>query len=558
MLKNLYVKNLALIDEAEVEFGEGLNILTGETGAGKSILLGSVNLALGAKAGKEMIRQGADYALVEMTFIVDSKDKLEKLKALDILLEDDQVVITRRFGEGRSISKINGESVSVSTLKAVTGILIDIHGQHEHQSLLYKSNHLEILDKYAKTEIDKPKADLKEAYQRYVKVKEKLSEFSMNEEERLRECSFYQFEINEIEEANLVEGEEEELQSRYRKFANSQKIMAAMAAASECILGGQGEGASDAVGRALREVSSVLTYDEELNGIYSQLENLDALCSDLSRDITDYIGRSEFNEEEFYTVEKRLDLIHKLQSKYGRTVADILEYLEMRKEKLSELENYQQSKERAESEMKIAFEKAAQYAEQISAIRKRVAKDLAKEIEAGLKELNFLEVHFDVEVRELPEFNATGRDEVEFMIAVNPGESLKSLGKVASGGELSRIMLAIKNVLSDKDEVDTMIFDEIDTGISGITAQAVSEKLKSISANRQVICITHLAQIAAPADNHFLIEKLVKSGKTVTEIHKLDDEAIILELARIIGGAQITEAVLESAREMKKLDARIK
>lgn len=555
MLKNLYVKNLALIDEAEVEFGKGLNIMTGETGAGKSILLGSVNLALGAKAGKEMIRQGAEYALVEMTFIVDSKDKIEKLKELDILLEDDQVIVTRRFGDGRSVSKINGESVSVSTLRAVTGILIDIHGQHEHQSLLYKSKHLEILDKYAKTELDKPKEALKEAYQRYVKAKEKLSEFSMNEEERLRECSFYQFEITEIEEAKLMEGEEEELQSRYRKFANSQKIITAMAAASECILGGQGAGASDAVGRALKEVSGVLAYDEELSGIYSQLENLDALCGDLSRDITDYIGQSEFNEEEFYTVEKRLDLIHKLQSKYGRTIADILEYLKMRKEKLSELENYQQSKEKAEKEVQSALGEASQYAEHISAIRKRVAKSLAKEIEKGLKELNFLEVHFNVEVRELPEFNASGRDEVEFMIAVNPGEELKSLGKVASGGELSRIMLAIKNVLSDKDEVDTMIFDEIDTGISGITAQAVSEKLKSISANRQVICITHLAQIAAPADRHFLIEKMVKSGKTVTEIHKLEDNEIILELARIIGGAQITEAVLESAREMKKMDA---
>lgn len=555
MLKNLYVKNLALIDEAEVEFGKGLNIMTGETGAGKSILLGSVNLALGAKAGKEMIRQGAEYALVEMTFIVDSKDKIEKLKELDILLEDDQVIVTRRFGDGRSVSKINGESVSVSTLRAVTGILIDIHGQHEHQSLLYKSKHLEILDKYAKTELDKPKEALKEAYQRYVKAKEKLSEFSMNEEERLRECSFYQFEITEIEEAKLMEGEEEELQSRYRKFANSQKIITAMAAASECILGGQGAGASDAVGHALKEVSGVLAYDEELSGIYSQLENLDALCGDLSRDITDYIGQSEFNEEEFYTVEKRLDLIHKLQSKYGRTIADILEYLKTRKEKLSELENYQQSKEKAEKEVQAALGEASQYAEHISAIRKRVAKSLAKEIEKGLKELNFLEVHFNVEVRELPEFNASGRDEVEFMIAVNPGEELKSLGKVASGGELSRIMLAIKNVLSDKDEVDTMIFDEIDTGISGITAQAVSEKLKSISANRQVICITHLAQIAAPADRHFLIEKMVKSGKTVTEIHKLEDNEIILELARIIGGAQITEAVLESAREMKKMDA---
>lgn len=558
MLKNLYVKNLALIDEAEVEFGEGLNILTGETGAGKSILLGSVNLALGAKAGKEMIRQGADYALVEMTFIVDSKDKFERLKELDVLMEDDQVVITRRFGEGRSVSKINGESVNVSTLKAVTGILIDIHGQHEHQSLLYKSNHLEILDKYAKAEIDKPKSDLKEAYKRYIKAKENLSEFTMNEEERLRECSFYQFEINEIEEANLLEGEEEELMAKHRKFTNSQKIMSAMAAVSECIMGGHGEGAADGVGRSLKEVASVLTYDEELTGIYSQLENVDALLSDLSRDITDYIDSGEFDEEEFFAVEKRLELIHKMQSKYGRTVADILEYLDMRKEKLAALENYQQNKELAEREMQTAYEEACGYAAQISAIRKKAAKGLAKEIEAGLKELNFLEVHFDVEVRELEEFNATGRDEVEFMIAVNPGESLKSLGKVASGGELSRIMLAIKNVLSDKDEVDTMIFDEIDTGISGITAQAVSEKLKSISTNRQVICITHLAQIAAPADQHFLIEKMVKDGKTVTEIRRLDDEAIILELARIIGGAQITEAVLESAREMKKLDAGIK
>jgi len=558
MLKNLYVKNLALIDEAEVEFGEGLNILTGETGAGKSILLGSVNLALGAKAGKEMIRQGADYALVEMTFIVKDSDKLERLKELDILLEDDLVVITRRFGEGRSVSKINGESVSLSTLKAVTGILIDIHGQHEHQSLLYKSNHLEILDKYARAEIDKPKTDLKEAYQCYVKAKERLSEFSMNEDERLRECSFYQFEISEIEEANLIEGEEEELMAKHRKFTNSQKIMAAMAAVSEGVLGGQTEGATDGIGRALKEVSSVLTYDEALSGIYSQLENLDALLSDLGRDIADYIAGSEFDEEEFYAVEKRLDLIHKLQSKYGRTVADILKYLDMRKEKLAELENYQKNKEKAESDMQAAYKEAFEYAAQISTIRKNAASKLAKDIEAGLKELNFLEVHFDVEVRELTEFNATGQDEVEFMIAVNPGESLKSLGKVASGGELSRIMLAIKNVLSDKDEVDTMIFDEIDTGISGITAQAVSEKLKSISTNRQVICITHLAQIAAPADQHFLIEKLVKDGKTVTEIHKLGDEEIILELARIIGGAQITEAVLKSAREMKKLDAGIK
>ncbi len=554
MLKELYVKNLALIDEAEVMFGEGLNILTGETGAGKSILLGSVNMALGAKADKNMIRNGAEYALIELTFYVDSEEKLEALRKLDILMEEEgQVVITRRIQAGRSVSKINGESVSNKTLKEVTDLLIDIHGQHEHQSLLYKPKHLEILDEYAKAELKCDMESFKNAYGRYCKAKERLATFSMNEEQRLREIAFYQYEIDEIEGASVVEGEEDELETKYRKAVNSRNIITSMSSAYEA-LAGNTDSAGERISFALKEMSGAMKYDEKLKDIYSQLENVDSLCNDIARDISVYLEDCEIDEEELYSIEKRLDLIRRLQSKYGRTAADILEYLSLQKTRLCELTNYQINKENARKEAEAAHSEAILYAGRISAKRKEAAIGLSDVITKELKALNFLDVNFKIEVRELSELTASGADEVEFMIAVNPGEEPKALGKIASGGELSRIMLAVKEVLSDKDQVDTLIFDEIDTGISGRTAQAVALKLKSISKNRQVICITHLAQIAAPADNHFLIEKSVKNGRTVTDIYKLDDEARqVEELARILSGAEITEAVLENAREMKKL-----
>lgn len=553
MLKSLYVKNLALIDEVEVTFGEGLNILTGETGAGKSILLGSVNMALGAKADKDMIRHGAEYALIELTFYVDEQEKLEALRQLDILMEEEgQVVITRRIASGRSVSKINGESVNNKTLKEVTSLLIDIHGQHEHQSLLYKNKHLEILDEYAKAELKEDMEALKNAYHRFCAAREKLATFSMNEEQRLRECSFYQYEIDEIEDAALVEGEEDELEVKYRKAVNSKNIITSMAAVYEALSGSQ-ESVSDRISFALKEMSSAMKYDDSLKDIYSQLENIDSLCNDLGRDVSAYLDDCEIDEEELYNIEKRLDLIRRLQSKYGKTVADILEYLEVRKEKLLELTNYQVNKKNAEKEAATAYEEALTYAKKVSAGRRVAAAKLAEVITEELKALNFLDVNFKIEVRKASEITALGIDEVEFMIAVNPGEEPKPLGKIASGGELSRVMLAVKNVLSDKDQVDTLIFDEIDTGISGRTAQAVALKLKSISKNRQVICITHLAQIAAPADNHFLIEKSVKEGRTVTDIYKLDEAAEVAELARILSGAEVTDAVLENAREMKKL-----
>lgn len=554
MLKSLYVKNLALIDEANVEFTEGLNVLTGETGAGKSILLGSVNLALGGKADKDMIRAGAEYALVEMTFLIDDKEKLERLKELDVLMENEgEVIVSRRIGAGRSVSRVNGESVNSGMLKEITGILIDIHGQHEHQSLLYKSKHLEILDKYAKADIAGCKESLKNAYEAYCAAEKSLGSFTMNEEQRLKERSFCQYEIHEIEEADLKPGEEEELEAVYRRYTNSQKIFAAMAAVSDSISGGQSEGALDKIGHAMKEAASVTAYDEQLSGIYSQLENLEALCGDLEHDVNDYLIQNEFDEEEFKRVESRLEQIRRLEGRYGRTIEDILEYLAKRREELAALEDYETRRARAEEERGTALAEAGRCADIVSEVRKKAARLLAEQIEAGLKELNFLEVHFAVEVRDTKVLTAEGRDEVEFMIAVNPGEALKPLGRIASGGELSRVMLAIKNVLSDKDEVDTLIFDEIDTGISGRTAQAVSKKLKSISRNRQVICITHLAQIAAPADSHFLIEKMVEAGRTVTKIHKLCEEEIIEELARILGGETVTDTVRKSAAEMKKM-----
>lgn len=554
MLKSLYVKNLALIDEANVEFAEGLNVLTGETGAGKSILLGSVNLALGGKADKDMIRAGAEYALVEMTFLIDDKEKLERLKELDVLMENEgEVIVSRRIGAGRSVSRVNGESVNSGMLKEITGILIDIHGQHEHQSLLYKSKHLEILDKYAKADIAGCREKLKNAYEAYCAAEKSLGSFTMNEEQRLKERSFCQYEIHEIEEADLKPGEEEELEAVYRRYTNSQKIFAAMAAVSDSISGGQSEGALDKIGHAMKEAASVTAYDEQLLGIYSQLENLEALCGDLEHDVNDYLIQNEFDEEEFRRVESRLEQIRRLEGRYGRTIEDILAYLAKRREELAALEDYETRRAKAEEECGTALAEAKRYADIVSEVRKKAARLLEKQIEEGLKELNFLEVHFTVEVRDTKVLTAEGKDEVEFMIAVNPGEALKPLGRIASGGELSRVMLAIKNVLSDKDEVDTLIFDEIDTGISGRTAQAVSKKLKSISRNRQVICITHLAQIAAPADSHFLIEKMVEAGRTVTKIHKLCEEEIIEELARILGGETVTDTVRKSAAEMKKM-----
>lgn len=550
MLLGLHVKNLALIERADVEFTDGLNILTGETGAGKSIIIGSVGLALGAKASRDMIRQGEESALIELVFSVDDEKKRNALEALDIFPDEDhQVIVSKRITQTRSTSRINDETVTAARLRSVTGLLLDIHGQHEHQSLLHRQKHLEILDEYSRKETGELKRQTAESYGKYAALKEALSGFGLNEEERRREADFLRFEIEEIEQAELKEGEEEALAARYRRFSHGQRIAECMQTASQAA-------DSDMIGRALKEVESVVAYDEGLQNILNQLTDAESLLNDLSRSIGDYMNEMEFDEAEFKETESRLDFIRGLMAKYGSTEEAVKKSLEEKKERLAKLEHYEERLE----ETKLAFaEQEKQLSDlcgQLSEARKRAAGILKEKIEQELKDLNFLHVDFQIEVRRLKGFSAGGFDEVEFLISTNPGNiPPRPLGEVASGGELSRIMLAIKTVLADTDDIPTLIFDEIDTGISGRTAQKVSERLCYIAKKHQVLCITHLPQIAAMADTHFEIRKAVEKGKTITRIHRLNHEEQIEELARLLGGAEITEKVKESAEEMKRLAA---
>ena len=550
MLQNLHVKNLALIDETEVEFGPGLNILSGETGAGKSIIIGSINLALGEKVQKEMLRDNGESALVELIFFVEDADTIEAIRALDIEMEDDTVILSRKITGGRAIGRINGEAVSASKMKAVASLLIDIHGQHEHQSLLSKKKHLEILDTFAKESLGDKKEKLAQCYQEYRKLKDELEHANLDGEERARELSFLEYEVKEIEDAQLTVGEDEELEAVFRKYSNGKKIMDAVGAANAAT-SEDDESASERIGRALRELSSVSAYDERVKEMEEQLTEIDNLLSDFNHELASYLSDEEFDEETFYETEKRLDLINHLKSKYGNTIADILKYGEEKAERITVLNDYDAYLAGLQKNVSEKEKQLEQLSREVSDIRKKESKQLTESIKNALLDLNFLDVQFMMEFAEI-DYTANGIDDAQFLISTNPGEPVKPLGKVASGGELSRIMLAIKTVMAS-DKIGTLIFDEIDSGISGRTAQMVSEKMNALGRSHQIICITHLPQIAAMADSHFLIEKSVENQATVSKIHKLTDEESVEELARMLGGVEITDTVLKNAREMKQM-----
>lgn len=551
MLTNLHVKNLALIEEADVEFGPGLNILTGETGAGKSILLGSINLALGKKMTKEMIRDGADSALVELIFHIENEAIRQRLIELEVELPDDQLIITRKLSGGRSISRINGESCTMARLKAVSSLLLDIHGQHDHQSLLYKEKQLEIVDSFGRQVLKESLSEVEANWKEYRKLKKELAEYQLGEEERAREISFLEFEINEIEEAELIPGEEEELEKRYRKMNNSRTIVQSLGLVYQ--LTGSGEGAGDLCGRAARELAAVAGFDEGLKSLQDTLLDVDAILADFNRDISRYLDDFTFSEQEFFETENRLDQINHLKSKFGNTTEEILKAKEQKQQRLDTLLNYEVIRKNLEKKLEAAEVALQKSSLQLSDLRKECAKNLTKEIIAGLKDLNFLDVRFEISFTRTPDYGRNGFDAIEFRISTNPGEAIRPLDKVVSGGELSRIMLAIRTILADQDDTETLIFDEIDTGISGRTAQKVSEKMAQIGWNHQVLCITHLAQIAAMADRHFEIRKQVEDQETITRIYQLSEKESVRELARILGGAEITAAVESTAEEMKLL-----
>ena len=553
MLVHLHVKNLALIEDIEVEFGPGLNILTGETGAGKSILLGSMQLILGSRIAKDMIREGASYALVELLFQVENPRAEEALGKLGIELEEGQVLLTRKILDGRSINKINGETCTVGQMKAVASCLLDIHGQHEHQSLLYQDKQLEILDAYGKDEIYPVKEKVNRAYRTYRDSLKKLKSLDMDEEQRNRERAFLEFEIKEIESANLNPGEDEELEKLYRKLDNGKKILETLQEVRDLTGNDSVQGAGEAVGNAVKELMRVTEYDSQLESMSSALQEIDGLLNDFNRELSSYVDELNFDGETFYETERRLDLINNLKAKYGQSIEAIHTYCGNQKQKLEDLDRYEENFRRAKAEVEKSRAQLEIVSDKLSVIRKKYSQMLTDKIIEGLKDLNFLDVQFHIDFQRKKEYTDNGFDDIEYEISTNPGESVKPLGRIVSGGELSRIMLAIKAILADRDQIETLIFDEIDTGISGRTAQKVSEKMAVIGQHRQVLCITHLPQIAAMADTHFEIEKHVEGTETITQIHPLEGEESVRELARLLGGAEITPAVLGNAREMKEL-----
>lgn len=549
MLLELHVKDIALIREATVEFKNGLNIMTGETGAGKSVIIGSCMLALGGKARPDIVRDGAESAYVELVFSVE-KESESYFRDLGIDPEDGIIVMSRKIASGRSVSRINGETVSLKTLRDAAARLIDIYGQNEYHTLMDTENHLTILDAFLGSTIAAEKADVKVAYDRYCNAEKVLASFDLDEEKKAREIELAEYEIAEIEEAGLVPGEEEELAAEYKKLNNSRNIIEYMDRAYGALT-------ADAAGEALSMLESAMRYDPELSGIRDELYDAQTILSDALREISSYVSSCDLSEEKLRETEKRLDLIRTLETKYGKTVDDVIGYGKKKEERLRLLMDYDENRKTAQAQLAKAKEELCGACGRLSEKRKEGARILCAKIRSELLELGFDSVTMELSFTE-KEPQENGSDRVCFLTALNPGEKAKPLSEVASGGELSRVMLSIKTVLAKTDQIPTLIFDEIDAGISGRTAQKVAEKLAIISTDHQVICITHLPQIAAMADTHYLISKEELDGRNVTGIRELSGEEPVKELSRLLGGAEITESVMENAAEMKALAERKK
>ena len=554
MLLGLHVKNLALIEEEEISFADGLNILTGETGAGKSILLGSVNLAMGAKADKSLIRTGADYALVELFFRLDDKRQQEKLQEMDIRPEEDgTVLVKRKIYPGRSQCSVCGETVTTHQLRELSELLMDVYGQRENQRLLRREAQREVLDEYAGKEGARLLDEVGRLYHDYIEKDKIASKEDLDPAARVRETDLLTYEVNEIESAQIQKGEDEALEKRYRTLSSFRRIDEALQSAESLLQGGE-DCAAEQVGRAVRSLTRFQGIDTELDGVIAQTAEVDSLLSDAARALSDYHAGLSFDPQEFASLEERLDLLNHLKDKYGGSLSGIEEALEKKKKRLDELSDYEALRLRQKEAAHKAREALLASCRKLTGVRREAAKDFQEKMERELLGLNFNQVDFRTEVTSREEqLSPLGCDSVVFSISMNPGEPVRPLDTIASGGELSRIMLALKTVFAGKDDIHTLIFDEIDSGISGKTAWKVAQKLGRLSENHQILCITHLPQIAAMEEKHFLIEKEAEGGRTATHIRELDEEESCRELARMMGGERITETTMQSAREMKEM-----
>ena len=553
MLQNLHVKNLALIDEVDITFDEHLNILTGETGAGKSILIGSIESALGKKISKDMIRPGAKEAVIELLFWIEDKRLIKEIESFDLNVEDGQIFIKRVINEKRSINKINDSTVTLNTLREVSRRLFDLHGQQEHQVLLKEKNHLNMMDHFLSEEARQSLIQCKEFAQQYHKISEKIKEITIDEQQRLREIDFLKHEISEIENANLIKGEDEELESIYKKILHSKEIITACQITS--MLTGYEEETSigNQLSESLKRMQEISHLDPVIAGFYEQLLSVEDLLNGFHQELTEYMEDMEFDEQTYQEVEERLNVINTLKDKYGPSIDDIIAYGNKARERYELLSDSEHEIEVLKDQQKQIKEQYMKEAIKLSGQRKEISKKLSFDITKALEDLNFLDVRFEIEITNKEQIHADGIDQIRFMISTNPGLPMRPVQEVASGGELSRIMLALKSVAAQTDGVDTLIFDEIDTGISGETANRVAKKMAVISRNHQVIAITHLPQIAAMADSHYFIRKQTDQKNTQTMIYKLEKEESLKEISRMISGDQESETSMEHAKEMKSL-----
>lgn len=556
MLEHLHIKNVALITESDIDLEEGLNILSGETGAGKSMVIDSLNFALGERASSNFLRKGEKMAVVEAVFRVKEQSIFNRLRQNGITVEQDgTILLTRTMNQsGKTICRINGSIVTVSMMKECAEGLMDIHGQHHHQSLLNTAKHIQILDRFCGKELEEVKQKFDVVYKEVKEIEKSLLGLLGEEQQRARKLDLLQFQIEEIAQANLHVGEEEELLEKKNLLVNAEKIKNLTENSLQLLYHGTEteQSAIDQLSRALEYVSDLTRYDEKINAVYETLSSVYAQMDDAVRDLKHYDDTILEQPEELEYVEERIQLIYHLKKKYGNNIEEILNFYQNAVKEMDFLSNSEEMVQKLNQNKKKAEKELMQIAEQISSIRIKKAKEIQKEIEKQLQDLEMKQGRFSILIEDKKEISHNGKDKVEFLISANAGEELKPLAKIASGGEMSRVMLALKTVLATADNIETFIFDEIDTGVSGRTAQKVAEKMAFIAKTHQIICITHLPQIAAMADHHILIEKNIEQQKTITTVTALDDKKSVCEIARLIGGVTITEATQKAAKELKE------
>ena len=552
MLEHLHIRNVALIKESEISFGDGLNILTGETGAGKSMIIDSLQFALGGRAGKDFLRHGEKQAAVEALFSVQSQALTEKLAENGIAPEEDgTLLITRTLSEaGKSVCRINGSTVTVGMLKEIAEDMIDIYGQHEHQSLLNPVKHIRLLDRFCGAGFGEAMEEYKNSRQKLKDLEKQLAILIGDESQREQRMDMLLFQKEEIEAAELQEGEEDALLEQKKRLSSMERLIRLTGESVTLLYDGddRAPSACDQLGDALAKLQEAAEYDAALSPLADALADGYAAVEDCARELKREAEKQEADPEELERIEERLQLFYKLKRKYGGSIEAVLEFYEKAVQELEFLSN--SSEKAAELSAKKAAEekRLSALAETLTARRRATAEQVEEQIETALHDMEMKHARFHIQIEEKADWGADGKDKVEFLISANAGEPLKPLAKIASGGEMSRVMLALKTVLVDADEIGTFIFDEIDTGVSGRTARRVGEKMRFLGGKRQLLCITHLPQIAAIADNHFLIEKESDAGETVTRVTALDEEGAVREVARLMN--DVTETTLAAAREL--------